>query len=444
MVRADLIRRLAELDTLTPAACFARLWLYFKESGVTEGENLLRRRKIHPTRLEFLEGYPSPFSRTSQSLASTLGKLDGTATPAEFDAFGLRWLKSLDQVLKDSVFKSFARQETVADDSRIYKVRRRNAFLAEHYEALGKGVTWEAGQSRSLAAYCPFHTLVPDRVVDVRIDVKPASDWGTPFLHSRLQEESSRLKVLLWPLETQIDYASLDILGENPPPEFVSLRDVRNEEDLQRDVGKALETARALEATLLIFPELAIPPAVEAEIRRILGSANHGRDGYPLLTLFGCCHQPAGEDSDINEASLLGPDGQELCRHRKLTSFTSYRRGGSIHAAERLEIGKTLSILESALGNLTPLVCLDVFNPTLHEVLVQSHGNLFVVPSLSPRRPPTARQPAASRQATGPAPSSATAGSRAPRSAASTRSPGKGYRKSRGKTYLLYKLESAG
>lgn len=107
-------------------------------------------------------------------------------------------------------------------------------------------------------------------------------------------------------------------------------------------------------------------------------------DGHPILTLFGCCHRLSSQgDLHLNEAVLLGPDGSELHRHRKLAPFTDYRFGEGHPVGEILETGKSLTVLESAIGNLTPLICIDLLNDDVKEVVRRSHANLFPVPSFS-------------------------------------------------------------
>jgi predicted amidohydrolase len=144
-----------------------------------------------------------------------------------------------------------------------------------------------------------------------------------------------------------------------------------------------LATARAEKVSLLIFPELAIPTRIREEIRRAL--AGHGPQGHPILTLFGCCHRPDPQGGDLNEAVLSGPDGVELCCHRKLTSFTTHLgKDRNRTVGERLRVGTTVTVLESSFGNLTPLICLDFIHMPLRQVLTHSHANLFAVSSLSP------------------------------------------------------------
>jgi predicted amidohydrolase len=109
-------------------------------------------------------------------------------------------------------------------------------------------------------------------------------------------------------------------------------------------------------------------------------------NGYPILTLFGRSHRRNDRgDLDLNEAVLLGPDGSELRRHRKLAPFTDYSSGEEYPCGENLETGTVVTVLECSLGNITPLICIDLLNTTVKDILSRSHGNFFPVPSLSPK-----------------------------------------------------------
>lgn len=122
-----------------------------------------------------------------------------------------------------------------------------------------------------------------------------------------------------------------------PRPAFVVLKDPRNERALLNQVGQAIDTASAEGATMLIFPELAFSPAMLAAAQARL--AAHGARGHPILTVAGLCHAPHGSDgSHLNEAVVLGPDGQELHRHRKLSRYTDEH--GTV---EHITTGSTLT-----------------------------------------------------------------------------------------------------
>jgi predicted amidohydrolase len=62
---------------------------------------------------------------------------------------------------------------------------------------------------------------------------------------------------------------------------------------------------------------------------------------------------------------------------------------------ERLDAGSVLSVLEAPIGNLAPLICLDLFNEALAGLIQESTADVFFVPSLSPKT--SAHQHAAKR-----------------------------------------------
>lgn len=388
MVRADLIRRLADMDALTPAACFALLWTYFEHDdvGLSSVEDLVRERYDHVLRLD---PYPC-----SSDLASALKELR-EADDKEFDLLALRLLKGLDRLLSEGELSDFEHAELDGVDGRPYTVRSRNPFLALHYglptetdDSLEAdripSVTSVSRQGLSMAAYCRHYAVIPcGPVHGLRILCKSVESWAGSYFRDRLRTERDRLRIMLWPFQCKIDYPAFQALKESPPPIHVRLDQPVNEEDLQREVEHALEVARRENVTLLVFPELAVPPGTDQQVRSIL--ASYGIDGHPILTLYGCSHRWNDSGTlDLNEAVLLGPNGSELHRHRKLAAFTDYTFGELHPCGEKLETGKTIAILECALGNLTPLICLDVLNETVAEVVYRSHGSLFAVPSLSP------------------------------------------------------------
>lgn len=378
--RAELISRLSALDPPSSEACFVLLWSYLTAGRVSAAESLYSRKKSHFQ----IDPYPrrGTIREELASLPAVLGRYGG----AEFDLTALRWLIALDKLLNERGEDRLAGAPLPGVDGVLYRVRRLNNFLAASSPA---AVTGEADQSGSRATHIHFHKAVPEEFEDFRIDCRPAASWGDPALQRRLQAERTRFKALLWPFELLLDYPGAEALSWPEKPEFVHLDGIRNEEELQEEVRKALTMARDLKATVLIFPELAIPARTELAIQDIL--AGHGPEGHPILTLFGCCHRPAPDGGDLNEAVLLGPDGTQLDRHRKIAPYSALTKlpeeegESGEYIGEQLERGDRVSVLECALGNLTPLICLEFFHGPLLEVLRRTHGNLFVVPSLSPK-----------------------------------------------------------
>lgn len=376
MPRDELLRRLGSLDPLTPAACLVLLWTYFEDDrvGLPAVEALVRFRWRDPQRLPEYDQK----GLSQERLAAAREDLRTQKDPGEFDLLALRWLKSLDLLLNEDPFQDCQSDQLLGIDGKTYSVRSRNAFLARYYEDHKLPVRSVAHEGLSLTAYCRHFMPVPSLVKGMRIEIK--SSWGSPHLHNRLQAERESLKILLWPFRTPPDYPGLDKLNAANPPKTIVLDEIRNEPALQEEVRQALEVARAKKVTLLLFPELSIPPATERTICQAL--AQHGVDGHPILTLLGCCHRPNDQgDRHLNEAVVLGPDGSELHRHLKLVPYTASPFKGPI--PEDIACGTAVTILEAAFGNLTPLICIDLLNDEIKEALRRSHANLFLVPSMS-------------------------------------------------------------
>jgi predicted amidohydrolase len=188
---------------------------------------------------------------------------------------------------------------------------------------------------------------------------------------------------MLWPFENPPIFPDFEKLQQPSRPAFVVFKNPHNEPGLVEIVERAMETASQKKATILVFPELSFTPYMLERAQQIL--AANGVGGYPILTVAGLCHAPLSAEGDIhvNEAVLLGPDGRELHRHRKLTCFTVAE--GEDVCSERTHIGDTLRIIETAVGNLALLICLDFFAEHCERRVRASHANLLVVPSLSPK-----------------------------------------------------------
>lgn len=377
--RGALLDCLQRLAPPTAAACLVLLWTHYDDATIAEAENALRQAGVQPLRLKplFTEGLDP--GRLRECLADLRG-LAGRG--ADFDIHALRLVMSLDRTL-DKVPADMARAgdegELLGVDGRPYQVRRRRNVLSERYAG-----TWAAYQGRTIVAFARSTAVVPrDPVGGFHINAVRLAD-SQPFLDERLLAEQRRLSVMLWPLTAGVDYPDLDRVGAAPPPKFVSLREPRDEDALAREVARALDTARHERATVLVLPELSITPGVLADVKRILAS-HRVLEGHPVLTVLGLCHAPEPGGADVNEALVLGPDGLELHRHRKLAPFTTV---GEAACGERLLTGDAIAVIESEIGNLLTLICLDLFHLPARDAIMKSHADTLLVPSLSPATGP--------------------------------------------------------
>lgn len=384
--REELIRRLESADPPTLLETFVLLWSYFEEAGLRMAEDRLSELKIHPERTRVIDLPETETQRVRwfQEKRRTLISLD----EGEMDCFAVRWLSDIDQWLGRT-----ERREKVEfsglDVRKVYRVHRRREILAETLVQAGRrGTAWVGYQGDAIEAYTRFHKAV--RVGEVRgykIVHRSFGRRGQSKLRARLalDWEDGHFRVMLWPIEIRLEYLGLDEQdlsqgSGGTPVNYVHLRDLKNGDKLLEEIPRMLAAAQKEKATLLLLPELAVPPTVEREIKRLLaGRSDHG---HPLLTLFGRCHRQVSDGVDVNEAILLGPDGKKVLCHRKLVQYTGPAdKRRTIYFSENLKRGNRITVLELPFGNLSVAICADFFRKK--ELLGESHATLLAVPSLS-------------------------------------------------------------
>lgn len=386
--RRELFARIKALDAATPAQVMVLLWSAYAPK-LQEVENELRGRGTQPQRLRRAE------VDFAKDLHEWLAKDYDTA--ATFDRRTLSLITALDRFFANGSPSTLPLMIAEGVDGTRYVIRHRNNPLARMYEYQHAEPTWSAHQDRSMYAYARHTIVMPYPEVPGRtgIRTKSAPDWADGLLRSRLLSARRRFSVLLWPFSTPIEYPGLDALTRTPPAEFVTLTDPRNDDQVCAEISRAIAVARDQEATILVFPELSISKAALHHVEAILANRDHGPDGFPILTLLGLCHAQVQQDDrewDVNEAVLLGPDGVELHRHRKMHCYSARLPTAPDDAiGERLLVGQEITILESPIGNLATLICLDLFHEESLEVLRRSHANMMLVPSLSPKTSAHAR-----------------------------------------------------
>lgn len=178
----------------------------------------------------------------------------------------------------------------------------------------------------------------------------------------------------------------------------------------QRAVCKAADWVRAAEEAVgsdlqgppavLLLPELAATDKVRREIAAELARQDHP----PALTVVGLYHLPA-DSSDVdpelvgdsrvagwtNEAVVLGPTGVELWRHRKLSKAEAELpvKGSDgvvreLKLGEDVQPGNCLRMVQTPVGTVAVVVCLDSFKDDVRGRLLASPADFLLVPSLSP------------------------------------------------------------
>lgn len=389
MDHTQLLARLEGVEPPSPVAWFVLLCTYYAARLGAVGNRLVGAN-VQPLRVP-----AAPLAGLGAvELKDCLVELRRlVVSPPAFDAYALGLVKALDRTLEDVTPSVLDLEIGAGFDGCRYRVRR----LVNPIAARLKRDPPPYARQGTLAAYARHMALVAaDETGEQRIECVRV-EAHSPIVAKRLLAARHELTVALWPFSEAIDYPALDRYGQGPPPDFIALAGPRNEPALVEQVEAALAAAAAERTTMLVFPELAFSPAMLAAARARLGQ--HGLGGYPILTVAGLCHAPHDSGAAyVNEAVVLGPDGDELHRHRKLSRFADAGL-----TSEEIATGFTLGVLETACGNLATPICLDTFAPASKALLLASHATVLLVPSLSPKVGPhqdAAREYAAARWVT--------------------------------------------
>jgi hypothetical protein len=160
----------------------------------------------------------------------------------------------------------------------------------------------------------------------------------------------------------------------------------RHDDAMVETITSVLAEAATAEIDLVVLPELALSPRSVDHLRAEL---RNGRGRHPALVAVGITHELFGPGPEVvNEAVLLDGRGTELLRHRKLVVYQGLDEAGDLKA-ERLEEGGSISVLATPVGNISLLICRDLFDPRRSDDALRiGYITWLLVPSLSPSTGP--------------------------------------------------------
>jgi hypothetical protein len=225
----------------------------------------------------------------------------------------------------------------------------------------------------------------------VRLDSRALHRWAPLELQRALRSVRS-LKVRLEPLQaTSIHCGMLERYEgacEADEPAF-AVPGVDDGVTLQSVLLERIEQAALDEVTVLVFPELC---ATQACIDAVRSELEARKRAFPVLIVLARVHHREVDNKVNNRALLLSLSGDVLHYHDKTEPYMMARSRepvlGSVAAAlprlrEDIDQGDVITVLESPIGNIVLVICVELFHGTTTHVLHGSHANLVLVPSLS-------------------------------------------------------------
>jgi predicted amidohydrolase len=284
------------------------------------------------------------------------------------------------------------------DGGRVLVVKRNPALaLAAHPHSLPP----TAQEHPSLSTLAPRLNVCPQVSRGIKLEV--ADTYGAHWrsfrtrMHRGLGKHPPEVQVHLNPLRDR----GMTKWTTDPAHKtaFLDSRTVRRRVDVQctQEVRNAVKSA-AGEANLLVMPELSTSARVREKLKSHLSRLRP--DQRPAGIVSGLYHAPHDSDGDfdreilsdtplggrVNEAVMLGGDGTELLRHRKLSSAAGALESDEMrdYYTEDIVLGSKLQVAPTPLGMLTLLICLDSFVPHVRERVLASPAEVLLIPSLSP------------------------------------------------------------
>lgn len=160
-----------------------------------------------------------------------------------------------------------------------------------------------------------------------------------------------------------------------------------------------LQQCVAQDVTLLVLPELRVPPTFLQTIQTFLRQQRWEAllQGQGLvLVVAGSWHTQQDDGRWVNRSYVLDARGDIVWAHDKLAAYEitsdnvqqnltlKTQLGLNDHGGEEMiEIGDTLQFCDCALGRLAVAICAGFFHDPIADVLKASGATLFLVPAMS-------------------------------------------------------------
>jgi hypothetical protein len=201
----------------------------------------------------------------------------------------------------------------------------------------GWSSTWAERQPSQLVRYLRHHQIIPVEVAGFRVDVVE-SDLAR-------RELAGLGTIRAWVGGFGDGVAPVNVLSL---PDFRAFT-LADPAQRRTSILAALDAARGAAATILVLPELTVPPALRDEVRDWLNDEEHSF----VLVLPGSFHEPEAEGHARHAAWLVDRRGGTLLRHEKLAPL---RIPG---VEERIRPGRTLGLVPTAVGLVAIAICRD-------------------------------------------------------------------------------------
>ncbi|MBL8177378.1 MAG: carbon-nitrogen hydrolase family protein [Bryobacterales bacterium] len=225
--------------------------------------------------------------------------------------------------------------------------------------------------------------IIPEKIATWTIAKSPHRlDYADTLLRDRTRGGNLRIAVCPMTRDACFSIRTLDGFPADQP-RFI-LESIDNEPPQLDMLDRVLRQAHDEGISILVLPELRMPPALLRRLSRFLNDQTHAdlRAGKGILAVAaGSWHIPNQPDQGwLNRMSIYNHRGMPILQHDKLAPYTHPE-----HGLEGIDPGTTLQFLETSIGRIAGAICVGFFHKPLEQLLIASRAEIFLVPAMSPR-----------------------------------------------------------
>ena len=237
-------------------------------------------------------------------------------------------------------------------------------------------------------AYHPELHIEPMKVETWSISPRMLPPRCHDLLDRRMLEQQVRIAMASLTSDAEISVHLIPGFPGNEPSRFV-VTGTGNIASQERELQSVLERCRDQGVSILVLPELRMPPALDGQLKRFLRAqqASDLLSGRGLiLVAAGSWHVEVDEGrAHVNRCELLDYRGEVVWSHHKMAEYRIAPGEESHGSSECIRVGSHLEFCDSPWGRIAVSICVGFFHPPLLPLIEASRADLFLVPAMTKR-----------------------------------------------------------
>ncbi|MEW6210544.1 MAG: hypothetical protein AB1631_19425 [Acidobacteriota bacterium] len=255
----------------------------------------------------------------------------------------------------------------------------------------------ESEVSEMIDKYHPSLCLTPLNVGEWKLVPCHLPRMTAELLNSRVGDKQLKIAMSTLSLDARLKGRSLPGFPEDEPPRFL-LDSVGEERPQIELLKKILQQCRDQGVSILVLPELRMPPALLDTVKKFLQDQSWSglQSGKGLLLVVAGSWHEEIDGRWLNRSYVLDCMGNTVWMHDKLAEFNISRKNVRDNPGLKKQLnindhggkeaifrGTSLEFCDCAVGRLAVAICAGFFHKPLEPVLIASKVNIFLVPAMT-------------------------------------------------------------